>query len=519
MASISQSLKNIAKVTFGTLGSRVLGLLRDTLSMAFLGVSAVSSSFFFGFTVPNLFRRLMGEGALSSAFIPIFTQTLRDQSKENAFAFLNKILSRAILLLLAIVGFGIFIAGAFYIFATQGQSTDSIFKLSSAFTAVMMPYMFFICLAALFCGALNALGAFALPALTAVWLNIAIISSILIGGYFLDAAPLNVAKFMCAGVLIGGIAQFLIPAIELRFKGWKFKFDLQKSDEVGEFFKLFLPALLGASIIQVNMLVANTLAIFAGDTALSAIYVSSRLVELPLGLFTFAIVTVYFPMLAMLSKTEQKGEYSKEFSKALISLMFICIPAAFGLIALSSDILNMLFKWGKFDAADLNICVPILAISALGIPFYSVATFCSRSFHSLKDTRTPVKIAAAAFILNLAVSLALIKPYGARGLVTANVLSGIFQAGCLFFLFNKRRTCERILFEVLKIFLASIAMALVAFAIKSAISADYTQSKALSLAICALAIPSAIVVYLAMLYVFKFREFGAIKNVLKRKRK
>ena len=119
--------------------------------------------------------------------------------------------------------------------------------------------------------------------------------------------------------------------------------------------------------------------------------------------------------------------------------MFICIPASFGLIALSDDILKMLFQWGKFGSGDVEICSPILAISALGIPFYSIATFSSRSFHSIKDTRTPVKIAFIAFIINFAISLALIKPYGARGLVAANVASGIFQAASLFLLFNKRR--------------------------------------------------------------------------------
>lgn len=518
MATISQSLKNIAKVAFGTLGSRLLGLLRDTLSMAYLGASAVSSSFFFGFTVPNLFRRLMGEGALSSAFIPIFTQSLRDESKEGAFDFLNKILSRAILILAFLVLLGVTISGAISLLGIYKFNSGDIFVLSSGFTAVMMPYMFFICLAALFCGALNVLGAFTLPALTAVWLNIAIIASIFAGGYFFYGSSLSIAKCMCAGVLLGGFAQFLIPAIELRTKGWRFKFDLGKSPQVSEFFKLFFPALLGASIIQINMLVANTLAIFAGDVAMSAIYISSRLVELPLGLFTFAIVSVYFPKLAMLSRAEQKSEYSKEFSKALISLMFICIPASFGLIALSDDILKMLFQWGKFGSGDVEICSPILAISALGIPFYSIATFSSRSFHSIKDTRTPVKIAFIAFIINFAISLALIKPYGARGLVAANVASGIFQAASLFLLFNKRRACERISLEILKILAAASAMFALVYALKSSLNFGYLSDPKLhSLILCAIAIPLAVAFYVAILYTLKFREFATLRNLLKRK--
>ncbi len=516
MAKSSRSLKNIVKVAFGTFGSRILGLLRDTLTLAFLGVNAISSAFFFGFTIPNLFRRLMGEGALSSAFIPIFSQTLKNDGHEKAFDFLNKIMTRALLALCVIVGLGICASEIFHYFASNSTSFSSErFLLGSVFTSTMLPYMILICLAALVCAALNVLGHFALPALTAVWLNVAIISSILLGALFFKNDANSIAKCMCVGVLIGGFAQLFIPILQLKTCGWKFKTSLKNSPQIKEFNALFLPALVGASVIQANILVSNMLALKVSDIAVSAIYVSSRLIELPLGIFTFAIITVYFPKLSLSSSEENKEEYSQHFSKAIISLMFIGVPSCVGLIALAPEILTLLFEWGKFGNSDVKLCTPILILGSLGIPFYSLATLSSRGFHSVKDMTTPMKISALAFVVNLTSALLLMNKFGAMGLVGANVISGIFQAIVLNILFAKKRVVKNVASEVIKIVICATLMGLSIWLAKPYF-AGLLSGKFATLLNVAILIPLGILTYAALLYIFKFKEFYEVKKLLKR---
>lgn len=517
MAKSSRSLKNILKVAFGTLGSRVLGLLRDTLTLAFLGVNAISSAFFFGFTIPNLFRRLMGEGALSSAFIPIFSQTLKNCGEEKAFDFLNKIITRAFLILCAIVIAGIAASESFYFFAEKSANfSGERFLLGSTFASIMLPYMVLICLAALICAALNVLGHFAVPALTAVWLNIAIISSILIGAAFFKGNADAIAKCMCAGVLLGGLAQLFIPLFQLKRSGWKFSPSLKTTGEVREFNALFLPALVGASVIQANILVSNMLALKVSDIAVSAIYVSSRLIELPLGIFTFAIITVYFPKLSLASAKNAGGEYSRHFSKAVISLMMICIPSCVGLVALAPEILKLIFEWGKFGKADVDMCAPILMLGSIGIPFYSLATLSSRGFHSVKDMKTPMKVSAMAFAVNLASALLLMGRFGAMGLVGANVISGAFQAVLLNALFSKKRKTQNVFSEVLKILASSALMGLSLWILKPHI-ADVLSGKFSAAANAAMLVPLGVCIYVALLFIFGFKEFSEIKKILIRK--
>lgn len=513
MGKPGESLRNVAKVSFGTLGSRILGLVRDMLTMAYLGSNAVSSAFIFGFTIPNLFRRLMGEGALSSAFIPIFAHTLKDRGKDEAFGFLNRALTRVaiILMLLTLAGAGISLA-CHFAFASGER-----YVLGTAFATFMMPYMIFICLAAVLCGALNVMGAFAIPALNAVWLNIALISSTLIGWLIYGSDIVSIAKSMCVGALLGGFAQFIIPAWELRRKGWRYRPDFGRCDAIGELFRLFLPALVGAGVIQLNMLVINTLALVVDDSAVSSIYVSSRLVELPLGMFTIAIITVYFPKLSMLSKADDAAGYSKEYAKGLVSIMFISLPAALGLFALREDILGLLFQWKNFGSSDVGACAPILAISALAIPFYSLATYSTRGFHSLKDTKTPVKISALAFFVNLGAALALMGHFGAKGLVAANLISALFQSALLNMSFRKRRSAESAIGETAKCLVAATVMFAFICAARP-LMPEFADAKISAAINCAAFIPAGAAVYMLSLAALRFKGFREILKILRKER-
>lgn len=168
------------------------------------------------------------------------------------------------------------------------------------------------------------------------------------------------------------------------------------------------------------------LALFLNDAALPTLYLSSRILEFPLGVFTLAIATVYFPKLSKLG--DSGAEFRREYSNGLVVTMGIAIPAMFGIIATSRDILALLFEWGLFGTKDVDVCLPVLIVSVIGLPFFALSTFATRGFHSTKDTRTPVKVSYWAFAANVALSLALMFPFGAAGLAGANVGAAALQA-------------------------------------------------------------------------------------------
>lgn len=503
---VSKSAKDIAKVAFATLGSRILGLARDAATMASLGMGAISAAYTFAFTLPNLFRRLLGEGALASAMVPVFSQALRDGGTDEAFAFLNKTLTRAAILFFAVVV--LFSAAA--LAAGFGISGAERFVLGAQFSALMMPYMLLICLAAVFSAALNVLGSFGAPSVGPMALNISIIAAIFCGRAAFGANMEALAWCMCAGWLVGGAFQLTIPAAYMRKKGWRFKFDLGKSPRLSELYALFIPACLGAAVIQINILVSKMLALFISDAALPAIYISSRLVELPLGVFTLAIATVYFPKLALLNSKRARGEYKESYARGFVMTMCVTIPAAAGLALLGRDILTVLFEWGIFKARDVDICLPVLAASAIALPFYAISTFATRGFHSAKDMKTPMRVSCAVIAVNVFFSLLLMFKWQAVGLALANTAAAAVQAAMLsgklgraFGSFGTRR-------EILKIVAATAAMcAFVALA--RAGCGIFLEGKPLALASCFGVIPAAILFYFGALWYLNFKQLRDFK--------
>lgn len=503
------------KVSSATLGSRVLGLVRDSATMAYLGIGAVSSAYTIAFTLPNLMRRLLGEGALTSALVPIFTQSIKNKGQQGAFDFLNRLISRMFLLLLGLTLAGMLLAWGFgEIF--EGQLR---FLLCSKYSIILMPYMLLICMAAIFSGALNVLGSFGAPSVGPAVLNVAIIASLFAGVFIFGNDAEKIAYTMCAGWIIGGLFQLGIPAYYLRKKGWRFSPDFGKCSDLSELYALLVPALIGAAVIQLNMFVSKMIGMSLDDAAVPLLYLSGRLVEFPLGIFTITIATVYFPILARLnSKNDAKG-YEREYAKGLIMTICITVPAAFGLAALSKDILSLLFQYGIFESSDVELCVPVLIASVAGLPFFSLATFATKGFHSSKNTATPVKISVFAFVLNIILSIVLMKPFGAVGLAAANAAASAAQSALLIKAFGSKFAFSKIFSDCLKILCASALIALLAIGIRAlvlALGSEFLGEKFSSVAVCALAIPICSASYFILLKIMNFSEFKDL-TALRRK--
>lgn len=519
---MARHLQNIAVVAASTLGSRFLGLFRDVLMMSLLGTSPVASAFIFAFTIPNLFRRLLGEGALTSALVPVFSDVLNAEGREAAFAFSGKVLIRVLLTLLCltVVGFlGYALIYGIVVSMSEGSLSESEHRwlLGCTFGAVLLPYMIFVCLAAALGALLNVLHRFAIHALSSVWLNVAMITAMLIGGFALDGTAPQVAWWLVGGVLLGGLAQFVVPMIAMMREGWQPRWDLKKDARLDELRQLFVPALAGAAIMQVNILVSRLFGFGLSDDALPALYLASRLIELPLGVFAIAIATVLFPNLSLHASSGDTERLEHSFSQGLRLIMAITVPAAVGLAVLSGPILRLLFEWGRFSASDVSVTQPVLLTFSLAIPFYGVSTFITRGYHATKDTRTPVRVAAWSFGVNLITSIALIVPLGILGLALANLFSAIVQTVLLRrWLRNKPGfgNKEKINRAVVSIGISSVVMALVCWGGKIGLEHLVGLGKIGDVVATVVLVPVGAGVYFMALWITRFEERQEVASLI-----
>ena len=503
---------NVLVVSLSTVGSRVLGLFRDILVFSIFGSSVLNSAFLLAFTFPNLFRRLLGEGALTAALIPLLTEENEIRGEVGLFALFNKILSRVmtlLFLLVALVSLAMILVG-------EMRGLEERWNLAMLLGVLLFPYMALICLAAALAAALNTLHRFAVPALTAVWLNLSLILFLGGLGYFATEVPLYRMYWLCCGVLFGGCLQLMIPWIALRRQGWRFELDFKPSAEVKEFGRLLLPGLLGASVIQINILISRSLAHFLDESAVSIYYLANRLVELPLGIFSIAIATVYFPTFSEWAARRDKEGFTATFQQALRLIFAITVPATVGLIVLGEPILEFLFEWGAFGATDTAMTLPLLWAFAMGLPLYSMVALLVRGFYAHKDTRTPMRVAVFSFILNLALSLSLMWPLGVVGLALANVLAIFGQSILLTGIlsnFLKTNLLKDHLLDLVKVFIGSAFMAASIFLLwKLVIYLPFTEKGESAVLVLAV-IPIAIVIYLFVLWVSRFREMPELLNL------
>ncbi|MFI3291754.1 MAG: murein biosynthesis integral membrane protein MurJ [Opitutales bacterium] len=503
---MTSSIKNILKLVFSTIGSRLIGLVRDVLMLAYMALSGVNSAFLFAFTLPNLLRRLMGEGALSAALVPIFTEEKEKNGLDKAYAFLNKVLSRAGVFLLGFVILTMLLCAIFYL-CTEPSSR---FNLGALFLFLMIPFSFFICLAALLVSATNVLGSFGIPSLGAIALNVSMVVALLLGAYFTQDA-VGIALYLCVGVLIGGLIHFALPIWVLAKKGWRFNFDLSPSAELNALLALFLPALLGASIVQINMLLSKTFGFFIQESALSILYISQRLIELPLGVFTIAVVTVYFPKLASINISGNATEYIKQYSKAMTAIMAISLPACLGLVIFAQDILSLLFQWKNFGAEEVSACVPVLIVGALSLPFISFSSLAVRAFYSKHNTKTPLQVSILVFIVNIGLSFALMFEYGVMGLAVASLISAIVQYIALQYLFNRQIAKLNIYnSSFFKILLSSLIMGGVGIVMREIFATQF-EGKLLAGIICFVVLALCAIIYFACLYLLELDELRDFK--------
>ena len=387
------------------------------------GASMSADAFFVAFRIPNMLRELFGEGALSASFIPVFTQTLNREGREEAWrvARITATLLASTLFLVTVAGF-VLAPAIVWVMAPGFHINPQKLRLTVFLTRVTFPYIFFVGMAALLMGILNSLRRFIAPALAPVMLNLAMIFSAL----FLSPCVKPPVLSLAIGVVLGGIGQILIQVPAVRREGARFYPVFELHDPaVRRIGRLMVPGIIGLAITQANFFIGTFLASFLKEGSVSFLYYSFRLVQLPIGLVGVALGTAILPFLSSSAAAGSYQELKRITSLAIRLGFFLTLPFAVGLIIFREPIVAILFERGEFNALMTKEVAGTLLFLSLGISFYVADRIVVPAFYSLQDTRTPVIISAIAVGCDIFFSLLLMGPLQVRGLALSTSIASL----------------------------------------------------------------------------------------------
>ncbi len=418
-------IRSTAAVAGPTLASRLLGYVRDLLQAYYLGTGHGADAFTIAFTIPNLFRRLTGEGALTPAFVPTFTELKRERSRAGLWAFGDAFFWDLAMVMAVATALGVLFApGLVRVIAYGFGDVAGKWGLTIFMTRVMFPYLFFITLAALASGILNSFGRFFVPASTPILFNLAVI--IAVTGW--AGASREPALVFAVGVVAGGVLQLVIQVPFLWKEGMRFNFGPSFRDPaVRRVGRLMLPGVFGASVYQVNFALSRMIASGLEKGSTSALYYASRVEELTLGLFSIALAAALLPAYSEQAAARELDDMKRTLGFSLKLTAIVSFPAAAGLMALNVPIIRTLFERGAFDRGSTALASSCLLLFAIGLPFVSGVKVVAPAFFSMKDTRTPVAIGVVVLLVNAGLSLLLMGPLRVGGLALSLSLSQVLN--------------------------------------------------------------------------------------------
>ena len=508
-----------ATIGTGTLLSRILGFVRDMVIANFFGSGMAADAFFVAFRLPNLWRRLVGEGSLAISFIPVYTEYLTQHSEDDSREVTHIAFTVAAILLLILTVLGILFSPLLIrIIAPGFVRIPEKFELTVTLNQIIFPYLFFMGLFALSMGILNSRRHFFAPAMAPVFLNVSMIASVLLF-YHAFSQP---ALALALGVLGGGVLQFLFQIPFLWKKGIDFRVNFNfRHPAIRRIGLLMVPGLIGTAVYQFNVFIDTIFASFLPGGSVSYLYFADRLMEFPLGIFAVAVGMAALPSLSELASRGKTEELTETLSFAFRMVCFISVPALVGLIALKTPIIHLLFQRGLFDAFATQMTARALLCYAIGLWAIAGVRTVVPAFYALQDTWTPLKIALICLGANVVLNFLLIVPLKHAGLALATSLSSILN---LLLLFRKlsprlgRIDMRKNIFSLLRNFLCSVPMGLVAYAI--CLGGDWTTAgrwgeKVLLLS---LGILSGVGAYLICSHMMRNEEMGFLLKVIRRKR-
>jgi putative peptidoglycan lipid II flippase len=517
MMSERRKIAKAAGIVGGaTLLSRIFGFLRDMIVAQLFGAGMATDAFFVAFRIPNLLRRLVGEGSLTVSFIPVYSEYLHRKTKEESDGLVQVTFSVLSIFLIMLSLLGVLLSPWIVKAMAYGFTQEpEKFRLTVFLTRVMFPYIFFIGLVAWAMGVLNSHKHFTGPALAPVFLNLSIIACAL-GLYRLLAEPVWALAF---GVLLGGGIQLLFQVPFLRRMGivLKFRFDLSHPG-VRRIGALMAPSVLGLAVTQLNVIVNTFLASYLPEGSVSYLYYADRLLEFPMGIFAIAIATAVLPPLCEQAAKGRREEVKETLSFALRLTFFVILPAMVGLIALRTPILNVLFQRGAFTAFSTEMTSQALLCYALGLAAFAGVRIIVPVFYSLQDTRTPVLVAFAALVANAGLGVLLMFPLKHAGLALATSLAAGLNFSLLVIFLHRKigpLGARRTLRSLGKNLAASLLMGLSAYTI--CLPGEWTTSGFTleKIGLLASALFGGISVYGLASYLLRSEEIKAVVNLIR----
>ncbi len=448
-----------------TLLSRVLGLLREMIVAWLFGTRAAADAFYVAFRLPNLLRELVAEGSMSAGFIPVFTQYLSTRPREEARRLADTSFTMVCVALAVVSLLGLLAAPWLVRALAPGFAGDAEkFTLTVTLTRIMFPFLLFVSLAAVAMGILNSFKSFTAPALASSAFNICVIALTLALAPRLDQPVLALA----IGVLLGGLVQFAVQLPSLRAHGMGIRWHWEPSHPgLRRMLWLILPTTIGLSVSQINLVVNTILASFLPDGSVAALNYAMRLIQFPLGLFGVAIATALLPTLSAQSSLGQHDHFRQTSAFGLRLVFFITVPSMLGLILLREPIIQVLFQHGAFDAQGTAGTASALVAYSIGLWAFAGVRVVVQAFYAAQDTRTPVRAAVAAMLVNILLSLALMGPLRHAGLALAASIASMINFLWLLSLLHRRQglPVREILQSHGKVVIASLSVALICWPI------------------------------------------------------
>jgi putative peptidoglycan lipid II flippase len=432
---------NLLKAT-GTIGgltmvSRVLGFAREMIFSRVLGAGMAADAFALAFLIPNLFRRLFGEGAFSQGFVPLFSQRLHGEGGiEEAKRFANEVLAVFLPALIVITLLFEIIMPAFVMLIASGwRDEPTKFALATELTRITFPYLIFISLVSLFSGVLNSLTRFTAAAFAPALLNLALIVALLVVP---EGGPAT-ARAMAAAVIAGGVLQLALCWAATRRAGIRLRLERPRmTPRVRELLILILPATLGGGLYYISQLFYAYFATSLPQGSLVYLGFADRLNQLPLAIIGSALGTAILPAISRHVGSGDGGGAARVQSHATELAMLLTLPAAVALAVTSGPIVSALFQGGKFDADDARTTARVLSIIVAGLPAYVMIKVLTPGFYARKDMKTPVLIALVALTIGVAANFLLVPAIGITALATTTALSAWLNALILYAVLARR---------------------------------------------------------------------------------
>lgn len=432
-------MRRAGLVATGTLTSRILGAVRDAVVAALFAIAA-TDAFWLAFTIPNALRSLLGEGAVSAAFVPVFTEVRERQGKEQAKDFYRHLIGAMSLVLLAVSVLGVVLAPWIVkLYAWGFQRDPALFDTTVALTQLLFPYIFLMGVSALLMAALYASNRFAAPAFAPALLNVALIAAAFLLVPIVERLGWPGIFALALGALLGGGLQvlFQLPFIAKERLLVIPRVDF-KDPYVRKCARLMVPLLAGLGVYQVNLLLSRLFASFLPTGSVSYLYYGARIAEIPQGMFALAIASAALPSLSSAVAHGDEEEAKRLFRYALRLSLFVAVPACVALTVLAEPTITVFFGRGRYDAAEIHETVRSFVWQAGGIWAVASVRTIIPMFHAHNDTRTPVVASALNLVTFIALSFALMGPMQHAGLAAATTGAAVVQLAALIWLLRRR---------------------------------------------------------------------------------